>query len=361
MVPLIALMLGATAVAQPIAPSQITIASDASCPSCRIVLDSVILSDSSTDGHFSESASFSEGRRGDIYVVSGVEPARILHFSAQGEFTGSFGRLGEGPGEYGIAVPPVVSIGDSLNVFDVRRRRWTVLSPSGSHVRTMPIPLMPTPLTPLPDGRFVLNGNPGTREAAGYPLHLFDRDGALLTSFGTDAPALRPDLGYLARRRLAVGPEGTIWSAPINSYRVEEWTPDGELRTRVDIDAPWFEPWVTRLTRPDSIRPQPSIIKIWWSDDRLWIATHVADAAWKPQSKPGHGREGPSYSVEDRDRMFDTRIEVFDIANRRMLATAIVDSYLTPSVYGTFMAHYGEDKGLKPLYTIYRFALQTSN
>jgi hypothetical protein len=358
---LLALVLGAATVAQPVSPPQIRITPDVSCAACRITLDSIVLSDSTTDGHFSENASFSEGLDGDIYVVSAVEPARILRFSGRGDFIGSFGRRGAGPGEYGIAVPPVVSVGDTLNVFDARRRRWTVLSPAGSHVRTMPIPLMPTPLAPLPDGRFVLNGSPGTGAGAGHPLHLFDRNGAIVASFGADSRAPPSGVAHLARRRLAVGPEGTIWSAPINSYRLEEWTPEGELRTRVDIDAPWFEPWVERLTRPDSIRPQPSIIKIWWSDDRLWIATHVSDAAWKPQLLPGHGLEGPSYSFEDRDSMFDTRIEVFDVANRRLLASTIVDSYLTPSVYGTFMVHYKEDTELNPLYTIYRFNLGTSN
>ena len=66
--------------------------------------------------------------RGDV-IVTAVRPATIQAFDAEGDFLGTIGAEGEGPGEYRYVSHTVVGSGDSVHVFEYLLNRILIYSP----------------------------------------------------------------------------------------------------------------------------------------------------------------------------------------------------------------------------------------
>jgi hypothetical protein len=67
---------------------------------------------------------------GRLLVFNG-NPAEIRVYSPQGEFTGTIGRPGQGPGEFELPVALRVLAGDTIAAFDIVRRRLTLFTSDG--------------------------------------------------------------------------------------------------------------------------------------------------------------------------------------------------------------------------------------
>ncbi len=92
---------------------------------------------------------------GTLYVLE-PEVARVSVFDTTGEFLGTRGRKGRGPGEF-LSPPSIAMLHDSLVVFAPWNQRFVMFTPGGELVRSWPAPaltgeidraLRPTP----PDG-----------------------------------------------------------------------------------------------------------------------------------------------------------------------------------------------------------------
>jgi hypothetical protein len=97
-------------------------------------------------------------------LVANSGTGEIRAYDAAGVYLGSWGALGEGPGEFlhttTMALWPA---GDSLAVWDMRQSRLTLLAGDGSFGRTMRFSAVgdvdrPRAVWVLPDGRLVLMG-----------------------------------------------------------------------------------------------------------------------------------------------------------------------------------------------------------
>jgi hypothetical protein len=136
---------------------------------------------------------------------------------------------------------------------------------------------------PLPDGRVVLNAISYTESSLGLPLHLLDASGSRVRSFGADPIILGEwDAGVFSRK-LALARNGSVWSAPLNRYVIEQWDTAGKLVRRFQRTVEWF-PDVEEVNRlpngPDD--PPTAHMAGLWEDDggRLWVVVNVPVTDW---------------------------------------------------------------------------------
>ncbi len=128
-----------------------------------------------------------------VVTNGGTEEIRV--FDAEGEFSRTIGRSGEGPGEFVSLSQTWVLGGDSVAAWDSRQRRMTVFGPSGDVSRTFGFTTIEggliNPIGPLPDGRWVVRErDSGTISTGGtgrgYPVIPEDRF-AITDPFGVSA------------------------------------------------------------------------------------------------------------------------------------------------------------------------------
>ncbi len=178
----------------------------------------------------------------------------ISVWGADGAYLSSFGRAGEGPGEFkGGGLSLFVDDGDTLHVLDYRD--WMVFSPEHEFVRqvtsrqigrhnTLEQTEQTETLAPLYDGRILSSS--AHRETGDAYFRIVNRDGSLDDTFGTSEEGTGAS-GHYGHDRAIAYPRGNrgFWPAPsqegATEYVLEEWDALGKviawsLRRR----QPWF-------------------------------------------------------------------------------------------------------------------------
>jgi hypothetical protein len=78
-------------------------------------------------------------RDGSIVIAnSGTSQVRV--YDQAGRFLRSFGKEGQGPGEFGAVAIVGVLADDSLLISDLREKRFSIFTTAGEFVRTIPVP-----------------------------------------------------------------------------------------------------------------------------------------------------------------------------------------------------------------------------
>jgi hypothetical protein len=133
-------------------------------------------------------------RLSDGRLVISESGARLRLFDEEGRFLRWIGALGEGPGEFQLVSSFGVLDGDTIAVYDGRRRRVLVFGPEGGLVREAGVQL-PAPFTQprgtrfLSDGRLLVEAsNPGTDAPDGVRRR--ERIGAVLFDPGGGNPGV---------------------------------------------------------------------------------------------------------------------------------------------------------------------------
>jgi len=153
------------------------------CPTCEIVLDSVVVLDGRRGDYVGEPLALGRLRDGRWLLSTLHAPERIAVFDPTGRIRRTVGREGEGPGEYRFIRFIRVGPDDTVRVYDADLGRLSILSPTLEFVRSqyMSAASRSLDLEILPDGRLLtvqdLRGSP---ERVGFPLHLIGRDGTFL-------------------------------------------------------------------------------------------------------------------------------------------------------------------------------------
>ena len=108
---------------------------------CRIVLDSIaVLADHDGTHAFDDHVGMSRDFRDRFYVISGLDPSSVVVFDNAGSHLTTFGRRGEGPGEYRRPMPPVFTADHTMYLLDVGQARWNVLDPEYQWSRSAAMP-----------------------------------------------------------------------------------------------------------------------------------------------------------------------------------------------------------------------------
>lgn len=302
-------------------PTQL--AAGPACPHCRIELEHVV-SLGQADGAALIGHGPSVAMGSERFYVSALQPPyEIRVFSLTGRLLRVLGRKGRGPGEFLQIWAMNVDDGDSLHVFDVSNARWTVFSPELELVREVRLPFAPVSDATLlfPNGSVLLNAAPRTPDLAGSFYHIVASDGHLIRSIGNEPVIPRrnrdgdPHAGMNEYRVVADDLEGGFWSAGIGAYVLEHWNLDGQRRGAFTYEAPWFEFRGPVGGEGRLGAPVPLIVSMRVdSASRVWVSGKGADARWEEAAG--------TFRVEDRDGYWDSFIDVFEPARRRLLVSA---------------------------------------
>lgn len=304
------------------------------------------------------SATFAVERGSDWYYV--VPSPWIRHeihvFDRAGAFVRSVGRRGGGPGEYRYIRALHVTPGDTVHVFDVEHRRWTVLSADFEVLRTNRLPghIFDGDVIRLADGRLVLNSRVPSPESAGLPLHLLDRDGTLLRSFGARRPSVTLGQDPLTQRRsLALSGDGAFWAAHTVSYTIERWDTAGTRLQELRRDAPWFDASSDGEPTAGEPTPPPTILLDLAEDGdgQLWVVGRAVDPEWR-SAVQGNSIEYGRYA--------DTVVEVFDVETTRLLTSCRLPWFMAGFLDGSTLYTYCETAGGLPVLDVWRVRLEPS-
>jgi len=284
---------GASLTAQPV----IHIDSVPSCDFCRIEFgDPIRLQGEFEDGSLRNAGPVLQGANGRIYMFYEGSRSYIDVFAPDGRRTGlQIGREGDGPDEF-RSLSHIRVDGDTLRTYDLQRQRRSDFDGRTLElIRTVRLPSNQNALV-FEDGRTVLGGGIGTREAAGYPMHVYDSAGDWLRSFGVEVPTLLPGMELSLWRSLAPEEGFRFWAARLNEYRIELWDAEGTLYRTLVGERSWFESWAQYETERSRVRPpQTTLFRLSVDEEGLlWILFIVPADNWA---------DAVSSDVDERGRL----------------------------------------------------------
>lgn len=249
--------------------------------------------------------------KGYIFVAD-YENTHIRVFSPEGDSLATFGRKGEGPGEFQFLSDVDISE-RGLAVFDRRRRRITVFGdrPPFEVVSTVELPVIdqatPGPLLSSTAAGFLMTYSTGfgSIEQNGIQLGPDRRVTRIDTAGETmeDSLLVVPGSQTLMRRegnrimfammpfsrgpKFAVGPSGTLYYGRTDSLLVESFTPNGEHVTTVEFPYEYMpiseaeidslmsdrSDWTRQMVKSsDAVNTRPAFDQLLVDDQgRLWI------------------------------------------------------------------------------------------
>lgn len=330
----------------------------ATCPSCRLVRDHVVRLDPGyaiLPGAVARVGS-------EFLIVSDVgTPRPILRFDAStGAYVGQLGRSGWGPGEYQTPEFLASLPGDSTFIFDSKTLRYTVLAPrTYRYVRSAGIIAgKPTGVVLFPSGGTLWVASAvAPSQQVGYPVHLYTSSGDWIRSVGPQRALLRWKDHIPFARRLAPGPEGTVWS--VTQYGpmiLEVYDSSGRITRQAEYRPPWLPPLPTQQAPGDA--PFPVRMQFWVKSVReAWIATMVPAADWQrgiiQVNDPVHGPATPKRG--DVSKLFDTVVEMIDLVDRSVIFRVRLSEVVTAILPGGLVVLYREDDDGSPVVTIERW------
>lgn len=314
------------------APGQaqsVVIPPEASCARCTLTLTlGPRLGDSSGAAILdAEPSSVARDRAGRFFLVLfSAARGTVLVFDSSGRYLTDIGRKGSGPGEFSMARHVVIAPGDSIVVADFLSRRVSFFDLSLRFVRSFPSVSLgrAAGIEVLRDGSLAANTNITTRQAVGYPLHLHSAEGAVLRSFGADAPAFRVDRPLISRRRLARSRSGGFWAAHATRYTIEHYDERGDKLGELVRKVAWFPPHEGVPISVDAA-PQPTVMGLHEDDrGRLWVLTVLPDPNWRSAvgnilPRTHGGGRSPIPVVQNYDAYYDSLIEVIDPTSGRLI------------------------------------------
>ncbi|MCH7824351.1 MAG: 6-bladed beta-propeller [Acidobacteria bacterium] len=298
--------------------------------SIELVEDLVIGDKSDPNTSFYQIRSVAVDDEENIYVVEHGNH-RIQVFGADGTFLRSFGRQGQGPGEFETPMS-IVAMGRRLAVADISNAKISVFSLDGTHQADFPLPPSSGLLAATPAGSIL-----GFTEAGGLlsqswiPI-LFSADGQELRRFA-ELPLDRTPVMEFGGRRfygsrvprdrpgMAASSSGILYVSPRDQYQVLSYAEAGDLR------------WALRVAgarEPFDVSPELAD-EVVAAHREFFAEVTAANINW-PEYKPiitglavdGHGHLFVSrygYGLEAGD---ESPVDVYDADGARLFAGFMV-------------------------------------
>jgi len=233
---------------------------------------------------------------------------------------------------------PFITIGAILPVprggFVIHDARGGQLYPLTADLKVgNPTALRNSPSLALAAGDLVIAEQIRTPALAGFPIHLFDRSGQVVRSFGSDTPQLREDMRVVTDRIVGAARNGTILAAAPGRYVLERWDPRlGKRLAAIPVRSPWFVE-STRSESDERIRPKPTLVSLWEDQDIAWVVLLDADQNWRV---PANANSERSFDILEYSRKFDWVIEAVDLKSGAVLGSLRSDNPVmgrSPSPY----------------------------
>ncbi len=271
------------------------------------------------------------------YIATRVQgDAMVAVFGPDGTYRSSYGRIGDGPGEFaGIPMAIAIGEGDILHVID-QRSLHTLAPRAERRLGQRLLPVIPSTAVILRSG--IAIQAPLRTEDGITTVQILRPDGTIQANVGVaETPDERSRQGPLwndtdLRRILGRSTDGAdVWIAPLDRYRVIRYGPDGEEKTRIDRVSEWFPPPGTQ-GGSSGARRDPGLISIHQdADGLLWIAIFRPQPSSSPaiDERP-RGVEGPPMDTfRDWNQILDATVEVLDPVNGELVARRDFDEVVT--------------------------------
>jgi hypothetical protein len=289
---------------------------------------------------------------GRYWIVDGQELPTV--FDQFGEFAGTVGRRGRGPGEFLSAAAVLQAGTDSVLVLDLSTQRATVIGPDLMPVRGISLGslgVINARAIAWP-GEVVVHALSFSRDRTNWPLHhvsLGRNEMDVRRSFGPGNGEVRRG-GSAAELLTTLANPGSasFWTSDVYAYRVAEWTPSGELKRLLERTPDWF-PGRSRDGMGNPATPPPPRIKSIEMDSTglLWVFAHVPAEDWRAAWA---GVDGAASEISLRtlptDRLYRTMLEVIDVDRQRVITRALLDEYVINALPDRRIAIYREVDGI---------------
>jgi hypothetical protein len=277
-------------------------------------------------GYVGLPSGLARGDDSEWFLTQYNAPDAVYVFDSAGHYLRRIGRRGTGPGEF-VSTRGILRTADALHVFDQRLLRRTRVTTDGEFIDAAPVPGQILEAAPLDAEALVINTIPRGAGIGHRVLAIMDGTGALTVTFGDTVDEVNIDPNRYWRK-IAVAGNGTIWTAHLTEYRLDEWSGSGEHLRTIQPPAAWFEPHDGSGLH--ELVPSGPVIHAIQADahGRIWVLVHVPDtnrasAFDADPNAPGEQRFSGDYSA-----LWDTRIDVIDLATEQLLAQATVPEYL---------------------------------
>ncbi len=250
----------------------------------------------------------------------------VTVWAATGRRERSFGRGGQGPGEFTpgpLNIAPVR--GGGLYIFD-NAGRWHLFDAQYRHQRTAQFTAFKAPeeTAVLDDGQ-VLDASGRESEAQFFAVMSAMRATEktrpqVLRRFGNVSPAELQFANTDRARRIAYSTGDRFWAGPPaatgRGYVLEQWHVNGTLLRTLQRSVPWYPEGADRARpgREPSVPPH-EIESLWDLGDDLLMVILLA-----PNAQEWSRSSGRAPDAATRDRMIDIWVEVLDTRSGNVLA-----------------------------------------
>jgi sugar lactone lactonase YvrE len=167
---------------------------------------------------------------------------RIQKFGRDGEFIATFGRKGQGPGEFNSPSSLDIDAKGYLYISDQGNRRIQILTPEGGLERMIrPTKFSLSEVFALNSGLLALKGTVDysidSKENTPLPklIRLIDTEGNIKTEYGEMFDYKSPFLNQMGNHfHFVVDRNDAVYLAFAYQNRIEKYTPDGKLQWKAD-------------------------------------------------------------------------------------------------------------------------------
>jgi len=247
---------------------------------------------------FARPLALATGRDGTRYVLDQTSRT-VWMLNSRGEEIGSFGRSGEGPGEFGNPVDLAVLPHGSVAVLDPWNLRISIFDPEGRFLRAVPIRERFGQFEPAGSDQFFLYRRDRTNSphTMGPEMDPATPQIVLLDGQGDPDTAFAPRHGvtgeivdiYVNKLFLGSLPGDSILLSYQGMNRAEVWSPEGSL-ARVfhrpppfDLQPPVYEEQLDPSGRPGMVGFEYDILS-------SGLAVHPSGRFWVVLSPQGQAR-----------------------------------------------------------------------
>jgi sugar lactone lactonase YvrE len=182
--------------------------------------------------------------QGNLYILD-TGNHRVQKFGPNGRYLASFGRQGQGPGDFSYPDSIDIDSEDMVWISDPNNQRIQVLTPAGAERKTIgfvkervgKVRRTKSGLV-MAGGGGVFFGGPGLEEKEQPPPKLFkklDLEGKVTGEYGEPFDFEHPLLNQMGNQvTFAVDESGCVYLAHLYQNRLEKYSPEGKLLWRAD-------------------------------------------------------------------------------------------------------------------------------
>lgn len=186
-------------------------------------------------GEFYKPFDISLDSNGNVYVADSGNH-RIQKYSPDGKFLSSYGKKGQGPGEFQIIGGVAVDNEGRMYVTDRSTNRLKVLSPDGNEIKNIATMKITGEITLMSSGESVLTrGLFFSQESYPGLIQIVGNDGKILRTAGTQEQYKDWDsYRYFNRTSFTLDKEDNLYLAFATRNKIEKYTPEGILVMTLD-------------------------------------------------------------------------------------------------------------------------------